>query len=274
MVALPIITGLIGVGQTYLNNLIGQRVMRDLRNNLYDHLQAMSLRFFSDTRTGEIQSRLSNDVGGVQNVITNTATSVVSNVTTTVSTIAAMFLISWQLTVLSLALLPVFVYITYRVGSLRRELSKSTQRSMADMTALTQETLSVSGILLTKTFGRQEQSSQRFRHENQNLADLFQLCCDCHVSLILAGHEHNYERLGPSDGTGQPDANGPRSFVIGTGGVGLRGFDVPALSITEQRLTDQGIVCFTLTATTYSWQFLQVNTDAILDQGSGTAYTV
>ncbi|GAC1329858.1 MAG: ABC transporter ATP-binding protein [Chloroflexota bacterium] len=172
MVALPIITGLIGVGQTYLNNLIGQRVMRDLRNNLYDHLQAMSLRFFSDTRTGEIQSRLSNDVGGVQNVITNTATSVVSNVTTTVSTIAAMFLISWQLTVLSLALLPVFVYITYRVGSLRRELSKSTQRSMADMTALTQETLSVSGILLTKTFGRQEQSSQRFRHENQNLADL------------------------------------------------------------------------------------------------------
>jgi len=109
---------------------------------------------------------------------------------------------------------------------------------------------------------------------NQNLADLFQLCYDCHVSLILAGHEHNYERLGPSNGAGEPDANGPRSFVIGTGGVGLRGFDVPALPITEQRLTDQGVVCFTLTATTYSWQFLQVNTDAMLDQGSGTAYTV
>src|SRR5947209_15460447 len=172
MIAIPLITALIGVGQTYLNNLVGQRVMRDLRNNLYNHLQAMSLRFFSDTRTGEIQSRLSNDVGGVQNVVTNTATSVVSNITTTISTIAAMFLISWQLTVLSLALLPLFLFITYRVGGIRREISKSTQKSLADMSALAEETLSVSGILLTKVFGRQEQSKQRFRTENQRLADL------------------------------------------------------------------------------------------------------
>jgi ATP-binding cassette subfamily B protein len=172
MVVIPIITGLIGVGQTYLNNLIGQRVMRDLRNSLYEHLQAMSLRFFSDTRTGEIQSRLANDVGGVQNVITDTATSVVSNVTTTISTIAAMFIISWQLTVLSLFLMPVFLYITYRVGNIRREISKSTQISMADMSALTQETLSVSGVLLTKVFGRQAQQAERFRRENQRLADL------------------------------------------------------------------------------------------------------
>ena len=172
MIVIPIVTGLIGVGQTYLNNLVGQRVMRDLRNNLYDHLQAMSLRFFSATRTGEIQSRLSNDVGGVQSVITDTATSVVSNVTTTISTIAAMFIISWQLTLLSLALLPVFLYITYRVGKIRREISRSTQRSLADMSALTQETLSVSGVLLTKAFGRQAQSSARFRRENQSLADL------------------------------------------------------------------------------------------------------
>jgi len=172
MIVIPIVTGLVGVGQTYLNNLVGQRVMRDLRNNLYEHLQAMSLRFFSDTRTGEIQSRLSNDVGGVQNVITNTATSVVSNVTTTVSTIAAMFIVSWQLTLLSLALLPAFLYITYRVGNIRREISRSTQRSLADMSALTEETLSVSGVLLTKAFGRQEQSSTRFRRENQRLADL------------------------------------------------------------------------------------------------------
>lgn len=172
MIAIPIITGLVGVGQTYLNTLIGQRVMRDLRNNLYEHLQAQSLRFFSNTRTGEIQSRLSNDVGGVQNVVTNTATSVVSNITTTLSTIAAMFLISWQLTVLSLALLPVFLFITYRVGAIRREISKSTQKSLADMSALAEETLSVSGILLTKIFGRQQQSMQRFRTENQRLADL------------------------------------------------------------------------------------------------------
>lgn len=172
MVIIPIVTGLVGVGQTYLNNLIGLRVMRDLRDRLYEHLQAMSLRFFSETRTGEIQSRLSNDVGGVQNVITNTATSVVSNVTTTFSTIVAMFILSWQLTVLSLALLPLFLYITYRVGGIRREISKSTQISMADMSALTEETLSVSGILLTKVFGRQEQSSARFHRENQRLADL------------------------------------------------------------------------------------------------------
>jgi len=172
MVVVPIVTGLVGVGQTYLNNLVGQRVMRDLRNNLYAHLQAMSLRFFSDTRTGEIQSRLTNDVGGVQSVITDTATSVVSNLTTTISTIAAMFIISWQLTLLSLALLPLFLYVTYRVGNIRREISRSTQSSLADMSALTEETLSVSGILLTKVFGRQGQSAARFQRENQRLADL------------------------------------------------------------------------------------------------------
>lgn len=172
MVAIPIISGLIGVGQTYLNNLIGQRVMRDLRNHLYVHLQAMSLRFFTDTRTGEIQSRLANDVGGVQNVITNTATSVVSNITITLSTITAMVLFSWQLTLVSLGLMPIFMVVTYRVGNVRRRLSKTTQESMADMTALTQETLSVSGILMTKAFGRQEQSAERFRRENQRLSDL------------------------------------------------------------------------------------------------------
>jgi ATP-binding cassette subfamily B protein len=172
MVATPIVTGLIGVGQTYLNTLIGQRVMRDLRNNLYEHLQAMPLRFFTTTRTGEIQSRLSNDVGGVQSVITNTATSVVSNITTTFSTIVAMVIISWQLTVLTLALLPLFLLITYRVGGIRREISKNTQKSLADMSALVEETLSVSGILLTKVFGRQQETTTRFRTENQRLADL------------------------------------------------------------------------------------------------------
>jgi ATP-binding cassette, subfamily B, bacterial len=172
MIAVPLITGLINVGQTYLNNLVGQRVMRDLRNRLYEHLQALSLRFFSDTRTGEIQSRLSNDVGGVQNVITNTATSMVSNVTIVSSTIVAMFIISWQLTIIALFFLPLFLYLTYRVGNIRREISRNTQRSMADMSALVEETLSVSGVLLTKTFGRQQQSLNRFHTENQRLADL------------------------------------------------------------------------------------------------------
>src|SRR5690348_555274 len=156
MVATPIVSGLIGVGQSYLNNVIGQRVMRDLRNRLYDHLQRMALRFFTDTRTGEIQSRLTNDVGGVQNVVTNTASSIVSNITTVLSTIVAMLIISWPLTLLSLGLVPLFLWLTYRVGNVRRGLSKETQKSLADLTAMMEETLSVSGVLLTKTFGRQK----------------------------------------------------------------------------------------------------------------------
>src|SRR6476619_5122734 len=119
MIVLPIITGLIGVGQSYLNNLIGQSVMQDLRNALYAHLQRMPLRFFTATRTGEIQSRLANDVGGVQAVVTDTASSVFSNLVVVISTVIAMFVLSWQLTLLSLGLLPFFMYLTYRVGKVR-----------------------------------------------------------------------------------------------------------------------------------------------------------
>ncbi len=172
MIIMPIVTGLIGVGQTYLNNVIGQQVMRDFRNKLYEHLQNMSLRFFTSTRTGEIQSRLSNDVGGVQAVVTNTATSIVSNLSTALSTIIAMLFISPSLTAISLGLLPVFLWITYKVGNVRRTTSKETQESMASLTAMMQETLSVSGILLTKTFGRQKYAQDRFEKENQNLTDL------------------------------------------------------------------------------------------------------
>ena len=172
MFVMPIITGIIGVGQTYLNNVIGQRVMRDFRNNLYDHLQSLSLRFFTSTKTGEIQSRLSNDVGGVQGVVTNTATSVVSNVSTALSTIIAMLFISPLLTLISLGLLPIFLWITYKVGNVRRITSKETQQSMAALTAMMQETLSVSGILLSKTFGRQKYAQERFEQENQNLTNL------------------------------------------------------------------------------------------------------
>src|SRR5579872_1554913 len=172
MFVTPIVTGIIGVGQTYLNNTIGQRVMRDFRNNLYNHLQSMSLRFFTSTKTGEIQSRLSNDVGGVQGVVTNTATSVVSNVSTALSTIIAMLFISPLLTLVSLGLLPIFLWITYKVGNVRRTTSKDTQKSLASLTAMMQETLSVSGILLMKTFGRQKLAQEQFEKENQNLTDL------------------------------------------------------------------------------------------------------
>ncbi len=168
----PVITGLIGVWQTYLNNLIGQNVMRDFRNRLYNHLQSMSLRFFTATRTGEIQSRLSNDVGGVQNVVTNTATSIVSNISTVVSTIIAMIVLSRLWTAISLALLPLFIWITYKLGNTRRVVSKETQQSMASLTAMMQETLSVSGILLMKVFGRQQYGKERFETENQRLTEL------------------------------------------------------------------------------------------------------
>ncbi len=172
MIITPIITGIIGVGQTYLNNIVGQNVMRDFRNKLYSHLQSMSLRFFTATRTGEIQSRLSNDVGGVQGVVTDTATSIVSNVSTFISTLIAMLILSPLLTLVSLGVLPIFLWITYKVGKVRRSTSKETQKSLASLTSMMQETLSVSGILLIKTFGRQKYAQDQFETENQKLTNL------------------------------------------------------------------------------------------------------
>jgi ATP-binding cassette subfamily B protein len=172
MIVLPIVTSAIGVWQAYLSNVVGQRVMNDLRLALYRHLQWMPLRFFTETRTGEIQSRIANDVGGVQSVVTDTAASLLSNFATVATTIVAMVILDWRLTILSLALMPVFAYITYRVGKVRREVSTLTQRSMAEMSAITEESLSVSGILLSKTFGQQEASIERFRTESQRLGDL------------------------------------------------------------------------------------------------------
>jgi ATP-binding cassette subfamily B protein len=172
MIGIPIMSGLISVGQTWLNNIVGQHVMQDLRNALYAHLQRMPLRFFTATRTGEIQSRLSNDVGGIQTVVTDTASSVFSNLIVTVTTLAAMFWLSWQLTLLSLAVLPFFLWLTWRVGKVRREISTQTQERLADVTAITEETLSVSGILLSKTHGQQDASVSRYRLANASLARL------------------------------------------------------------------------------------------------------
>lgn len=172
MVAAPIVSGALGLWQTYTNNIVGQNVMQDLRNSLYSHLQRMSLKFFTSTRTGEIQSRLSNDVGGVQSVLTDTASSIVSNVTIVLSTVVAMLLLSWQLTLLSLGILPFFLILSRKVGKVRREVSGQTQESLADLTAIMQETLSVSGILLSKSFGRQAYEIDRFRKENRRLSRL------------------------------------------------------------------------------------------------------
>jgi ATP-binding cassette subfamily B protein len=172
MVAIPIFSGAVGIAQTYLTNRVGQRVMEDLRNRLYAHLQGMSLRFFTGTRTGEIQSRLTNDVGGIQTVVTDTATSLLSNIVTLLSTLIAMLILSWQLTALSLAMMPVFLVLTYRAGRIRRRITGLAQDSKAEMSAITEETLSVSGILLSKVFGRRREEIARFSKENRRLADL------------------------------------------------------------------------------------------------------
>lgn len=172
MILIPIVSGGLGLWQTYTNNVVGQSVMQDLRNSLYSHLQHMPLKFFTSTRTGEIQSRLSNDVGGVQGVLTDTASSLLANITIVISTVIVMILLSWQLTVLTLAILPFFLALSRKVGRVRREVSGQTQESLADLTAIMQETLSVSGILLSKAFGRQAYEIDRFRAQNQQLSRL------------------------------------------------------------------------------------------------------
>jgi ATP-binding cassette, subfamily B, bacterial len=172
MIGIAIGTGALGVVQTLLSNQVGQRVMHDLRTAVYKHLQRLSLAFFTRTRTGEVQSRLANDIGGVQEVVTSTATSIVSNSTTVLATVAAMFLLDWRLTLFALALLPLFVWMTKRVGDQRRKVAKVRQESMADISSLVQESLSVSGILLGKTMGRGGELATRFEGESARLAEL------------------------------------------------------------------------------------------------------
>jgi ATP-binding cassette subfamily B protein len=172
MVAISVVTGVLGVAQTWLSNLVGQRVMHDLRAQVYRHLQRLSLAFFTRTRTGEIQSRIANDIGGVQTVVTTTATSIVSNVTTVLASIVAMFLLDWRLAVFSLAVLPFFVYLSRRVGAKRRAITTTKQGAMADISSLVQESLSVSGILLGKSMGRSAELADRFEGESARLADL------------------------------------------------------------------------------------------------------
>ena len=172
MIAISVATGVIGVGQTWLSNLVGQRVMHDLRTQVYRHLQRLSLAFFTRTRTGEIQSRIANDIGGVQTVVTTTATSIVSNVTTVVASVVAMFLLDWRLAFFSLGLLPCFILLARRVGDQRKKITTVKQGAMADISSLVQESLSVSGILLGKTMGRGGALADRFEGESARLADL------------------------------------------------------------------------------------------------------
>jgi ATP-binding cassette, subfamily B, bacterial len=172
IIVIAIVTGILGVVQTLLSNQVGQRVMHDLRASVFRHLQRLSLAFFTRTRTGEVQSRISNDIGGVQNVVTNTATSIASNVTTVVATMVGMLVLSWQLALFAFALIPLFALLTRRVGNERRRIAKTTQETLADISSIVQESLSVSGILLGKTMGRGDELADRFESDSRRLADL------------------------------------------------------------------------------------------------------
>src|SRR5213078_4675369 len=172
MIAIAIVTGVLGVIQTLFSNQVGQRVMHDLRAKVFRHLQRLSLAFFTNTRTGEVQSRISNDIGGVQNVVTNTATSIASNVTTVVATMVGMLFLNWILALFAFALIPFFAILTRRVGNQRRRIAKTTQETLADISSVVQESLSVSGILLGKTMGRGDELADRFEADSLRLADL------------------------------------------------------------------------------------------------------
>jgi ATP-binding cassette, subfamily B, bacterial len=172
MIAIAVVSGVLGVIQTLFSNQVGQRVIHDLRAAVFRHLQRLSLAFFTRTRTGEVQSRISNDIGGVQGVVTNTATSIASNITTVAATMVGMLLLNWELALFAFALIPFFVFLTRRVGDERRRIAKTTQETLADISSLVQESLSVSGILLGKTMGRTTELADRFESDSLRLADL------------------------------------------------------------------------------------------------------
>ena len=168
MMAIYVTSALLGVWQTWLTSTVGNKVMGALRVRLFTHLQSMELNFFTKTKTGVIQSRLQNDVGGVANVLTNTVSSVLGNSVTVLAAFVAMVLLNWQLTIVALVLMPVLVIAQRRVGQVRARIAAKTQESLSDMTAITQESLSVSGILLAKSFTQQPNEIARYEKENGN----------------------------------------------------------------------------------------------------------
>lgn len=172
MVALFIVSSGLAVLQTWYTSTVGNRVTGDLRVKLFDHLQAMELGFFTRTKTGVIQSRLQNDVGGVSNVLTNTLTSILGNVVTVIASLVAMIIIDWRLTIIAIVLMPILIIVQRRVGQVRARIAGQTQESLSELTSITQETLSVSGILLSKSFNRQRTESARYGEENDNQVGL------------------------------------------------------------------------------------------------------
>jgi ATP-binding cassette, subfamily B, bacterial len=180
MIVVAVANSSMSVSQVYVSTKVGQRVMHDLRTAVYSHLQRMSLAFFTRTRTGEVQSRIANDIGGMQSTVTTTATTLVSNLTTVVATIIAMIILDWRLTIASLVMMPLFVWVSRRVGTERRRITRDRQRQLSVMTSIVQESLSVSGILLGHTMGRSASQAAGFAKESGKLSDL-------EVSSSMAG---------------------------------------------------------------------------------------
>ena len=172
MVIVPIINGGIGLAQAWLTASVGQFVMRDLRNALFTHVQSMPIRFFAETRTGEIQSRLTNDVSGVQSVVSDAAANLASSIAVVLSTLVAMTLIDWRLTAVSLSVAPIFLFFTSKASAARRKASAEVQGALADLTSIAEEHLSVGGALLAKSFGRAEAGAERFTQRSGDLATL------------------------------------------------------------------------------------------------------
>ena len=172
MIGIYVANGLLGIAQTYLTSRVGNKVMGALRVKLFDHLQSMELAFFTKTKTGVIQSRLQNDVGGVASVLSNTVSTVVGNSVTVLAAIVAMLILSWQLTIVAMILLPLMVLLQRKVGRIRGKIAAKTQESLSEMSAITQEALGVSGILLAKSFGRAQEEVNRYANENQNQINL------------------------------------------------------------------------------------------------------
>lgn len=172
MIGIPIFNAFIGLGQRYLSATIGEHLIADLRNALFNHLHGMGLRFFTHSKTGELMSRLNNDVVGAQNALTGTFVTVITNVVTVISTLAIMFTLEWRLTLLSVAILPLFILPTRRVGRVLREIRRESMNQNAKMNALMNETLNVSGVLLVKLFGRQMDEVEKFKERSGQVAEI------------------------------------------------------------------------------------------------------
>ncbi len=172
MVAVAAITAALGVIQTWISTKVGQQIMHRLRVDVFTHLQRQSIAFFTRTRTGEVQSRITNDIGGMESVVTSTATSIASNLTTTVATSVAMIALSWRLSLISLVVMPPSVYLARKVARMRRAITTAQQRELANLNVTVEEGLSINGIQLAKTMGTGPALIERFTESSNRLIDL------------------------------------------------------------------------------------------------------